>query len=604
MFVLQRSKAVEAHLGTLRGVRFGVDTDETGAAFVISASGAKSAVTALEEYLLEAANEAVSVEWAATAMGGLQPSLGGLWAISSATGALVESVGWTSYRATAGTRETAEAARDLMLRAGARFKAAAFAPALRALLPPHDPSVEPRFALMPHKPARLAPLPWSTELAVAERPLFRLSRVEGRAESAGARDLRHRSAEIADARVVALGRGDAGTLSSMVDEVLAKAALPEAARTISFRLGHVLVQGASARPDGALSPPIEGAWVLDEPTSPWLKLSNTVFGPAISPSLIRFPPAGTPRRFRRVTYTANGMRYEAQYAYAVPAEPEVAESTRDSKPWIVALDKQLALAREQALARERGDDVPFDFGAIKGMIEEEVKPEPVPLVVSARMGRETARDVVLPDRPIDARIVAASSHQSTVPDELNAFFERVHADADAQIDLADTAGLRRGVASAKPAPKGEEEEYEGFEEWEDEGEDELERPPVREEVPEVPEPVPDLLAPRTVTVAGHEFVLDADEVLEIVESSVALVADEGGHESGQRAALRTVALTDLMGSGGVVRYGEVYSELAPTSPTPDESAPESPVDPAIWRELANATREVAPSVRGTQFASI
>ncbi|CAK9780915.1 hypothetical protein CC85DRAFT_284686 [Cutaneotrichosporon oleaginosum] len=594
MFVLQRSKAVEAYLGTLRGVRFGVDSDETGM-FIIRAEGGKTAVTALETYLLETAKAAVSVEWPASAMG-FQPSAGGMWAVSTATGALIEAVGWTSYRATAGTLGAAEAARDVMLRAGARFKAASFAPSLRALLPPHDPSSETRFCLMPHKPARLAPLLWSTELAIAERPLFRLSRVEGRAESAGARDLRHRSVEIADARVIPLGKGEAGTLASVVDETLAKAALPEAARTLSFRFGHVLTPGTSA-----LSPPVEGAWALEAPASPWLKLSNTVFGPSIPPALIRFPPAGAPQRFRRVTYAADGMRYVATYAYAMPAEPEVAESARDSRPWIVALDKQLALAREQALARERGDDVPFDFDAIKSLIEEEAKPEPAPLVVGATMGRETARDIIFPDRPVDARIIAASTHESSVPGELQSFFERVHANADAQIDLADTPGLRRGVASAKPAPRAEkadEEVYEGYEEWEQDGEyeDEFERPP--EPVREAPAPVddaPDILPPRTVTVAGHEFALEADEVLEVVESSVALAAHESGQEGMQRAALRTVAAADLTGPGGVLRYGEVYAELPEA---------ETPVDPSIWRELANATREIAPSVSGTQFASI
>jgi hypothetical protein len=599
MFVLQRSKAVEAYLGTLRGVRFAVEGDEAGA-FYIRAAGGKTAVAALENYLLETAKAAVSVEWPATAMG-FQPSQAGMWAISSASGALVEAVGWTSYRATAGTVEAAEAAREIMLRAGARFKATEFAPALRALLPPHDPELETRFALIPHKPARVAPLLWSTEMAVAERPLFRLSRVEGRSESAGARDLRHRSADIADARVVPLGKGEASTLATVVDETLAKAALPDAARTLSFRLGHVLAPGANARPDGALSPPIEGAWALDEPTSPWLKLAKTVFGPAIPPALIRFPPAGAPRRFRRVTYAADGMRYVATYAFPVPDAPAVAESTRESKPWIVALDQQLKLAREQALARERGDDVPFDFGAIKGLIEEESKPEPVPLVVSATMGREAARDVVFPDRPVDARVVATSSHESTVPAELTAFFERVPATADAEIDLGDTAGLRRGKATAKPAAasreREEEEVFEGFEGWEEDDDVAFERAmgPPQVEVPAPEAPMPDIVPPRTLTVAGHEFALEADEVLELVESSIALAAHEGGRED-QRAALRTVAAADLTGPGGVLRYGEVYAELPPS--------PESPVDPSIWRELANATREVAPSVHGTQFASI
>ncbi|GMK55399.1 hypothetical protein CspeluHIS016_0204550 [Cutaneotrichosporon spelunceum] len=605
LFLLQRSKAVEAYLRTLTGVRFGVEADETGM-FNVRAEGAQTSVIALEKYLHDVVNESVSIEWPATAMGGLQPSLGGLWAISTATGALVEAVGWTSYRATGSTTEAVEAARDIMLRAGKRFKAAGFAPAVRAVLPPHDPNSETRFALMPHRPARLAPIPWSTELAVAERPMFRLSRVVGMAESAGARDLRHRSAEIADARVVPLGRGEASSLSAVVDETIAKASLPgNPSRSLSFRFGHILTLGAAGR--DALSPPIEGAWPLEDPTSPWLKLSNTVFGPATPPALIRFPPVGAPRRFRRVTYTADRMRYEATYAYPVPAEPEVTESSRETRPWIVALDKQLALAREQALARERGDDVPFDFDAIKGMIEEDVKPEPVPLVVTARMGREAMRDVIFPDRPIDARIVAASSHESVVPEELNDFFARVHEGADAQIDLADTAGLRRGVASDRPTPKPEPEEaYEGFEKVEQEGYDEWEEYEAEEsalEEPEAPvamapEAVPDILAPRTVTVAGHGFALEADEVFEVVESSVALAAYERGEE-GQHAALRTITATDLTGPGGVLRYGEVYAELPPST---DEG--ESPVDPAIWREVANATREVAPTVSGTKFASI
>ncbi|BEJ16086.1 hypothetical protein CspHIS471_0506910 [Cutaneotrichosporon sp. HIS471] len=606
LFLLQRSKAVEEYLRSLTDVRFGVEAEEAGM-FNVRAEGAQSAVVALEKYLLDFVKEAVSIEWPATAMGGLQPSLGGLWAISTASGALVEAVGWTSYRAVGSTTEAVEAARDIMLRAGARFKAASFAPALRAVLPPHDPRSEDRFALMPHRPARLTPLPWSTELAVAERPMFRLSRVVDASESAGARDLRHRSAEISDARVVPLGKGEASSLSAVVDETIAKASLPgNTGRSLSFRFGHVLALGAAGK--DALSPPIEGAWSLDDPMSPWLKLSNTVFGPSSPPALIRFPPVGAPRRFRRVTYTADRMRYEATYAYPVPAEPEIAESSRQTRPWIVALDKQLALAREQSLARERGDDVPFDFDAIKSLIEEEVKPEPVPLVVTATMGREAVRDVIFPDRPIDARIVAASSRDSVVPEELNAFFARVHESADPQIDLADTAGLRRGVASDKPAPKPEPEEaYEGFEKSEDELFDEWEELEAEEgleaEAPvvkpvEAAEVVQDILPPRTVTVVGHEFGLEADEVFEVVESSIALVAHESGDER-QHASLRTVAAADLTGPGGVLRYGEVYAELPPST---EEG--ESPVDPTIWRELANATREVAPTVSGTKFASI
>lgn len=230
MFVLQRSEAVEAHLAKLDNVRFGVEADETGSTFMLRAHGAKSAVVELDAYLATQTRACVSVEWPVSAMSGLQLSERGLWGISAATGAFVEASGWTSLRATAGTLEAAERARDMVLRAAVRARADSFRPQLSALLPPHDPALDTRYALVPHMPASLAPLPWSTELAASERPLFRLSRVEGRHESAGARELRHRHVGIADGRVLTLHTRPTAesnsTLASLVAQTLDKAALP------------------------------------------------------------------------------------------------------------------------------------------------------------------------------------------------------------------------------------------------------------------------------------------------------------------------------------------------------------------------------------------
>lgn len=244
MFVLQRSDEVAEQLAKMSSVRFGIEATETGT-FVLKAQGRRDAVEELDAYLATQTRACVSVEWPVSAMNSLQPSEKGMWSISAATGALVEAVGWTSLRATAGSKEAAERARDMILRAAARYKTDAFRPALGALLPPHDPALDTRFALVPHRPANLAPLPWSTELAAAEHPLFRLSRVEGRQETAGARELRHRSVEISGARVLPLstsGREEAGTLETVITRTLEKASLPAgnaaaatASRSLSFR---------------------------------------------------------------------------------------------------------------------------------------------------------------------------------------------------------------------------------------------------------------------------------------------------------------------------------------------------------------------------------
>lgn len=344
------------------------------------------------------------------------------------------------------------------------------------------------------------------------------------------------------------------------------------------------------------------------------------------------------------------MRYVAEYAYPVETEPEADETARESKPWIVALDRQLAMARQQAEERRataaagaRGDgrsaeeagrsseDIPFDFGAVKSLLlDDEPAPAQHAMSINARMGREARRDVVLPDRPIDARIVAGTSYPAAVPEGLEAFFERVHADADSArlVSLTDMEGLRRGTGPKKAEVEMEVEDESGFwgeeegwgdEEWESESRrDPLEAKEAREGQGErsakKAAKATEILAPQQITVAGHVFTLDADEVLEVIESSVALegagihaVAEagevEGGEKAGPRAALRTVAVADLTGPGGVVRYAELYAELDAASGSESGSG-SGGIDPAIWRELANATREVPPGVRGTTFASI
>lgn len=439
------------------------------------------------------------------------------------------------------------------------------------------------------------------------------------------------------------------------------------------RFGHFLTQGGSD-PEKALTPPIEGAWPLDEPASPWLKLSTPVFSPSLPPALIRFPLPGAPRRLRRVTYVADGMRYVAEYAYPVDKEPEAAEATRESKPWIVALDRQLAMARQQAEERRaataagvRGngrptdesasgsaaagsraspEDIPFDFGAVKSLLlDEEPTPAQHAMSISATMGREAGRDIILPDRPIDARIVAGTSYPASVPDGLEAFFARVHADADGArlVSMTDVEGLRRGTGPQKAEVEMEVEDESGFwgeeegwgdEEWEGEPRRDLEAGEAREvhgeRKAEKKAKAREIIAPPQITVAGHVFTLEADEVLEVIESSVALErsgssvaeesesdsesegetgAEEGAEEAGPRATLRTLAVADLTGPGGVVRYAELHAELGASSGLESETGSESGassgiIDPAIWRELANATREVPPGVRGTTFASI
>lgn len=241
MFALQRSNDVEAYLSELQDVDFNVEADDAGTTFTLLVHGLKDSVAALDTFIATQTRACVSVEWP-TPQGLFQPSERGLWQISRATGAFVEVSGFTTYRATAMTREAAEAARDMVIRAAARAKE--FRPMLSGLLPPHNPNVEMRFALVPHVPATLSPLPWTTALAVAERPLFRLSLVESRQESTGARELRHRHAGIAEGRVLNISTRPEppSTLGNVVAQTIDKAALPasnaataSSKRSLAFR---------------------------------------------------------------------------------------------------------------------------------------------------------------------------------------------------------------------------------------------------------------------------------------------------------------------------------------------------------------------------------
>lgn len=589
LFLLQRDESVTAWLGTLEGVSLSVSPDEGNGelqGWILEAKGEVSLLTKLEQFLLKERGSHVVLRWHADAMRGFTPTKATLWNISVATGAHVEPIGWGKYMVTGRNLASAAAAKRLVLTIAAR--ATAPQPVLGICLPPTSAIHETPdlYALSPHVPASSSPLPWDTLAGAGGRPLFRLSLAN--ADNPGIRQGRHRAAKLGIAGVEGLGGSEGGTLSEVVERTLA--AVPPLEGTtprVTFKLGHLLVP-TSSDVEHSLQAPIPGAWAV-EPTSPWTKLSTPIFSPATPPALVHFPlPA--PHRIRRVTYLSqDGSRVSADYFYPKPVEEPSTPTPADEPAWIHRLDAMIA--QKDSPAAKNGE-ASFDFGALRGLIEED-KPVPEhPLQVTARLTHSAVQDMLFPDRPIDARVVGHATESIELP-ALADFFNQVHehAHSASEVPLTDLETLRRGrviePVQEEESQLVESEEFEGVEwakpvEEAEEGDEEEEELTLHVKAPEEP----DITPPASVEFDSVKYYLERDEVIELSESVAPATPDDtdASGEAIPRPLLRTLAVTDLTGIGGVSRHAEL----------------EGQVNSHLWTELASVTREVPSLSQGSQ----
>lgn len=610
LFLLQRDPAVTAWLGSLEGVGLSVEPVEGQGelqGWLLIAKGRKDDLSRLDSFLKQEQERHTVLQWPTDTMGGFKPTPATLWAVSVATGAHVEQVGWGKYVATGKTPAAAEAAKQMVLTIAER--ATAPYPPLGACIPPEDNVAKETpelYALVPHVPASSSPLPWDTSAIVAGRPLFRLRDVD--TGNPGLLQAKHREAKLEGARVEALGNGESTSLRSIVERTLSQ--LPtDSTQTITFQFGHLLTPSKSTEND--LEAPIPGSWPM-EPTSPWHKLSTPVFSPALPPALIHFP-LPQPRRIRRVTYRSeDGSQVSADYAYPQTVE-EAVQMDQEDRPWIKEIDKMLA---RSTLPETKDGEMAFDFDALRGLIEAD-KPVPFhPLEVTARHTVSAVEDVLFPDRPTDMRIVARGESTVELP-QLGDFFDKVHerAHSAAEIPLDDLKALRLGGEVPKNRAADVEDEPESEFEVEDMQETEvLPEPEVQPEPvadlesqhaeeaiaeaeseavessaegseasetsprPQPPQPQPEpITPPPTLEFNGKLFKLQQDAIIELSESAAPV--DDGDVA---KPILRTLAVADLTGTGGVSRYAELQGR----------------VGESLWRELASVSREVPPSSLG------
>jgi hypothetical protein len=516
-----------------------------------------------------AAREYARLTWGEREMRGFTPAPATLWAVSTVTGAYVEAKADGTFVAIAGSMSDAQRARGILMAAAAA--AAPDAPSNpRAVL---LPSASKELTLTAHVPAMSAPLGWESHAAVAGRPLFRVTRA-GAADWPAAREATQRAAHLDAAAVQALSDGVPSTLVDAGDATLSSLPSAEGERTLAVRFGHMLVPANSA---SVLTPPVSGTW----PSTEWPALPSPVFTPALPPSLIQAPLHGT-SRVRRVAYRrADGARLVVKYAYPratpEPAKAEAKDAAVEPS-WVKALNDMLAKGRtmpeekrdedewdtdvnEQETdggAARKKDPFEVDLAGLRSLLgEDKAVTAPAvakPLVLSAVLSSETGIDMHLPDRPVDARLLARASQavpQEDVPAEIADFFAQLHAyPSAAETALSDLAALRRGTGNGAPAPKEDKEddlfwssedpdadgesEFE-FREFDDKFEDksaetETETADVgkdgkKDKNGRIPPPQPvafevdALLPPRSVSFAGDAWYLATDEVMDVSEET-------------------------------------------------------------------------------------
>lgn len=590
---MQRDPGVADWLGGVEGLSISVQerpgSPDTPPGYTLTAQGNRQVLDSVARFLSDTSKSYAKLEWTSSDTMGFVPSRSTLWVISKVTGAFIETTSQGTYIGTAALLSEVQRARGMILAAAARANAPR--PPLAASVPAAKEGQSSRFALTPHLPSSSSPLPWDTAATVADSNLFRMTRSIAPGERAAERESRHRSARMESAAVVPVaGSVEGSSLDASIRQSLKSVPKLDGAQgQVSIQFGHLLVPSDGS----ALVPPVKGSWTID--ASNYLPtLPAPIFSPAVPPSLVKDSLPGASVRQRRVTYIRAGAQDRLTVTYSYPVDERAIETERseDEPAWIHRLDEMIQTFQpsdKEAEWRNKDseEEVGFDLKGLLGEEAETSAVEDVPLSLDVVIGNEAVVDVLLPDRPIDARVFARNTRtisQDETPAELVSFFTDLHARPEARhIPLSDLESLRSLQSPSTQDPEDLDLEDETY--WF--GTDPEPKPEKSEEddlfIPERPsEPAPTTVSPQKATLftppnsvyyASELFYLAHDEVVDMVETARPLAVSDAAP-----VVVRTVSSVDLRGPGGETRYAQL-------------EAPETSI-PALWPELANTTRDV------------
>lgn len=651
LFLFQRNRDAHRHRGlSPRFDAHGSDQDGNPQAYTMMVTGTRAQLDVFKKWLNGVVKQHSQTTWTKADLLGWEPPKSTLWAVSNLTGAYIEVDAQNVYSATAAAKGDALRAREMVLEVAR--EATKDTNAVSASTNSGGVS------LTPHLPAPSSPLPWKLAAKIGKRPFFRLAAVQSQYESVYQREAKQRVANIAVTPTINF----AGYSKDAVLRDLAVATLQSLSNgadmtaddetsSLVLQLGHLLSPAMESNAALSLTAPVAGSDTLD--SSRWNNLTPFVFCPTVPPVLVDSHLPSILQRTRRVTYHpqyGDGPVLTLEYQYPKAAEREtLLNDISDEPAWVDRLGDLVAASAQEAEARDGEDLAPDEMHLAKDGLDALLGPDTTPLAdphpfetsLSASLERESATDVLLPERPVDTRIVARGSQAvpaTDVPPLLTDFFKLVHTHAAAMRDtpLSDLVALRAVPPQAtEPISMYDDDMLDPLDIA---GEDGVFPSAARSHKPTtdhwndpIEENLVPLLPPLHVTFRGAPYLLESDQVrdasaapirefatvaatLDTTDPADALDADADADDAHAHAHthgstnppagpgpytahqppvgwLRTLAVVDLNGLGSVLRYAELEGKG-------DLRA----MGDAVWRELAYVTSETVPRKTGRSGA--
>ncbi|WVF72318.1 hypothetical protein IAT40_007131 [Kwoniella sp. CBS 6097] len=339
---------------------FNVEKPEDQGRMVLLAIGRDEPLARLNAALKERRESIHTLEFSGDDVHNHQAPAGLLQMVSNATGAFVEPIADSRYRATAMSIEDAEEAKRLLSIAAFRTTILPSSRSLNAVLPvvPHFLASSPpknKFSLYPFAPSLTEPLQWDIAAQNDSKSLFRLKKVQQWANKPALREMEQKQEHIGDGQVrsvlssSSMGRGgfENRNLQKALSEFVGQGTMDTKGETsqssLSVSFGHLLypVSPKDGR-IGTWDSPLPGQWYL-ETLQKWMsgdEGKRPFFAPSLTPAMVQYPLSGTNRQIRRLRYrTAPSSTSEAEtsnvikesqflsFTYNHPYQPAESKST-------------------------------------------------------------------------------------------------------------------------------------------------------------------------------------------------------------------------------------------------------------------------------------
>ncbi|ORY32250.1 hypothetical protein BCR39DRAFT_523571 [Naematelia encephala] len=378
-------------------------------------------------------------EWTAAELHDWRPSEDILSTVSNVAMAYVEQMPNNTFRATTLSSRSAARARQLLAIAELRAKSLSLSRALVAAIPPSTGPTPTKYTLSPFQASEANPIPWA-ETSGQHSTLFRLSRVSRWSVKPSKKEAAHREERLGSCQVIDVaGSGQDSSLAECLGAAWQGIATGD--RKVIARFGHFPypVAGESF---SIFSSPLPDESSRDEAIACVKDLKSTpVFIPSRTPAMTPAAISFNPTIHRRLTYRHENLALTLTFTYTYPEIQAAAKEVVSVAPaaqtlnvntedesWQVKLSRFLEKMEKDGLDEPQAEDqggnqpaqgpledgeVALEGSEVTSKDGEAVAAESVEQLVQRRLVGESYKDIkeidmLLPDRPIDLRLITSS----------------------------------------------------------------------------------------------------------------------------------------------------------------------------------------------------